>query len=242
MQDIHICEIFSSVQGEGLLVGIPAVFIRFAGCNLSCSYCDTEYARSRSDRAAVYSGPVRTELRNPIPVDDIAAVVLEEFGPVETVILTGGEPLIQAGGVSGLAGRLRMLGCGILLETNGTLPAAFAESKNYIDHVCMDIKLPSTQGGVWFEREHLEFLRLLQGKDAAVKMVLTQDVGRDEFTACVDLIGGVNSHIPVLLQPAFRGRTPLIGGERLIELQRIALSGLSDVRISVQLHKLLGIR
>ena len=91
-----------------------------------------------------------------------------------------------------------------MLETNGTLPAAFAESKDYIDYVCMDIKLPSTQGGVWRGRRHLEFLKHLQGKNAAVKMVLTEDTGRAEFTECLDLIAGVNTDIPVLLQPAFR--------------------------------------
>ena len=94
-----INEIFYSLQGEGHFTGTPAVFIRFSGCNLKCSFCDTKHER--------YSE--MTE-------DDIMREVSKY--PAEHVVITGGEPALQL--TQTLVDRLHAAGKFIQIETNGT--------------------------------------------------------------------------------------------------------------------------
>jgi len=94
-------EIFSSIQGEGFWTGLPVTFIRFAGCNLACDFCDTDYS-----------------LKETLTVDEILKR-LENY-PARVVILTGGEPLIHP--LIPLLKRLRSSHFSIHLETNGTFP------------------------------------------------------------------------------------------------------------------------
>ena len=102
---LQLAEIFYSVQGEGTWTGTPAVFVRLAGCNLSCAFCDTDYA-----------------LRFFAPVEDVVARVRAEGGDCPMVILTGGEPLAQAE-TPALIDALRADGRRVHIESNGTLPA-----------------------------------------------------------------------------------------------------------------------
>ena len=92
-------EIFYSLQGEGYNTGTPAVFVRFAGCNLHCSFCDTEF------NTFTY-----------MTIDDIIHE-LQKY-PTKFVILTGGEPSLQLDG--NLIDRLHESGYFISIETNGT--------------------------------------------------------------------------------------------------------------------------
>ncbi len=105
---LRICEIFKSLQGETSYAGLPCGFVRTAGCNLDCSYCDTQYARADE-------GPI-------LPVDEVARRLLA-YG-TRLACITGGEPLLQADGVVALAERLLDAGLTVLLETNGTLDLA----------------------------------------------------------------------------------------------------------------------
>jgi 7-carboxy-7-deazaguanine synthase len=100
---MRICEIFYSLQGEGMLMGLPTVFVRTVGCNLDCSWCDTPYARDGGKEMLV---------------EDIAKKV-EAFG-VDTVCITGGEPLIQDETYQ-LIDALLDKGFYIQLETNGSI-------------------------------------------------------------------------------------------------------------------------
>lgn len=101
-----VSEHFYSIQGEGELTGVPSVFIRLAGCNLRCTWCDTKYASWE---------PEGTHMT----VEDLLAEV--ESHPAQHVVLTGGEPMI-AKGVRELAARLRSAGKHITIETAGTIP------------------------------------------------------------------------------------------------------------------------
>jgi organic radical activating enzyme len=101
---LQLAEIFYSVQGEGTWTGTPAVFVRLAGCNLSCSFCDTDYA-----------------LKFFATVAGIVDRVREEGGACPTVILTGGEPLAQRE-AGALIDALRADGRRVHIESNGTLP------------------------------------------------------------------------------------------------------------------------
>lgn len=100
-----ISEIFTSVQGEGELTGVPSVFVRTSGCNLRCRWCDTPYASWT---------PEGTEM-------DVE-MILEEVtkSPARHVVLTGGEPMI-ARDIRGLAAALRGAGYHITIETAGTV-------------------------------------------------------------------------------------------------------------------------
>ncbi|MDI6736859.1 MAG: 7-carboxy-7-deazaguanine synthase QueE [bacterium] len=90
----NLVEIFSSIQGEGMLVGFRQIFIRFAGCNLRCSYCDTPAAMTVPETWLVPEFDL--ELPNPVELDQVREVV-DRFDPRihHSVSLTGGEPLLQ---------------------------------------------------------------------------------------------------------------------------------------------------
>jgi 7-carboxy-7-deazaguanine synthase len=101
---LQLAEIFYSVQGEGTWTGTPAVFVRLAGCNLSCAFCDTDYALK------FFASPAQ-----------IVARVREEGGSCPMVVLTGGEPLAQRESAA-LIGALRADGRRVHVESNGTIP------------------------------------------------------------------------------------------------------------------------
>ena len=100
---LQIAEIFYSIQGEGAYTGTPAVFVRLAGCNLSCDFCDTDYS-----------------LKFLAGVDDVVRRVQETGGDCPMVILTGGEPLAQTQTLD-LIHALRAAGKRVHIESNGTL-------------------------------------------------------------------------------------------------------------------------
>lgn len=98
----RINEIFYSLQGEGRNTGRAAVFIRFAGCNLRCPFCDTEFSSYREMSDA----------------DILAAIA---GWPARFVVLTGGEPTLQAD--TAFVSLLHAAGYEVAIETNGTRPA-----------------------------------------------------------------------------------------------------------------------
>jgi len=102
-QLLQLAEIFYSIQGEGTWSGTPAVFVRLAGCNLACDFCDTDYA-----------------LKFVASVDDVVARVREAGGDCPMVILTGGEPLAQTETLA-LIEALRRDGRRVHIESNGTI-------------------------------------------------------------------------------------------------------------------------
>lgn len=108
----ELVEIFESLQGEGRNTGRPVVFVRFAGCNLACPWCDTAISK-------------RFEL-------DLAGVLAEVkgFSP-KSVILTGGEPTIRKG-MSELVAALKAEGYWIGVETNGTTEPAWFTDVDYV--------------------------------------------------------------------------------------------------------------
>jgi 7-carboxy-7-deazaguanine synthase len=103
---MRISEIFYSIQGEGTLVGVPSVFIRTAGCNLSCRWCDSIYASRHAQG-------------NELTTDNL----LEEVNryPTRFCVITGGEPML-AKGINDLAKRLIDGGKHVTIETAATIP------------------------------------------------------------------------------------------------------------------------
>ena len=98
---MKVNEIFYSLQGEGHYTGTPAVFVRFAGCNLRCWFCDTDFVK----------GVEMSE-------DEIVEAVLQY--PTRYVVITGGEPTLQI--TASLCDKLHAHGLYLMMETNGTRP------------------------------------------------------------------------------------------------------------------------
>lgn len=123
-----VIEIFSSIQGEGILVGRRQIFIRFAGCNLDCNYCDTSSSKN------INAG-------NLMSIEDVLNKINELATPdLHSISFTGGEPLLHAEFISKVIANFDKLGYKSFLETNGTLPNQLKFLKN-IDYVSLDIKL-----------------------------------------------------------------------------------------------------
>ena len=119
---LEVFKIFFTIQGEGPYAGHRAVFIRLAGCNLQCPGCDTDY----------------TSTRKRMTVDELTAAVGRLLSEVPTnrnlidlVVITGGEPFRQ--NLVPLCAALFNMGCGIQIETNGTL---YQELPHYVEIVC----------------------------------------------------------------------------------------------------------
>ena len=150
-----IVEIFHSIQGEGLYVGAPQIFVRFYGCNLNCKFCDTKL--TRFDK---YS--------------DIEAfeALLSFRDKFHSVCFTGGEPLLQKDFLKKVSTLIKQKGLVVYLETNGTLFNELSDIIDYVDIVAMDWKLSSSTGLRDFKEEHTEFLRIALEKDVFVKIVI----------------------------------------------------------------------
>jgi 7-carboxy-7-deazaguanine synthase len=121
---LDVCEIFSSIQGESSCAGLPCAFVRLAGCNLRCRYCDTPYAQEKK-------GPDMT-------LDTILDRV-ETYG-IKLVEVTGGEPLWQEE-TPALVDALMKRGHSVLVETNGSLDISVLPERSVR---IMDIKCPSS--------------------------------------------------------------------------------------------------
>jgi 7-carboxy-7-deazaguanine synthase len=102
---VKISEIFYSIQGEGILAGVPSVFVRTSGCNLRCTWCDTPYTSWNPE------GREQS-------IEEIAAAV-REFAS-QHVVVTGGEPMI-APGIGELTQHLKQSGLHVTIETAGTI-------------------------------------------------------------------------------------------------------------------------
>jgi len=143
---MKLIEIFKSLQGEGKNQGKTTVFIRLAGCNLNCRWCDTPHSHDHGE-----------ETDN----DEIIRRV-DESGCKE-ICITGGEPLLQASELRVLLSRLSRLGHSIEIETNGTIDFGPVQDNATI---CMDVKCPSSG-----EQSDLALLRKISSGDS-VKFVV----------------------------------------------------------------------
>jgi 7-carboxy-7-deazaguanine synthase len=150
---MRVIELFSSIQGESTSQGFPTTFVRFSGCNLRCSYCDTTYAYEGGRECSVQ------EL-----LDEVQKRGLQH------VALTGGEPLLQEG-VEELVSRLAERGHVVLVETNGSVDIGGVSRAS---KVIVDLKTP---GSGMSHRMDLGNLGRLRPQDE-LKFVLT---GREDY-------------------------------------------------------------
>ncbi|MFH1737350.1 MAG: 7-carboxy-7-deazaguanine synthase QueE [Actinomycetota bacterium] len=235
MANASIIEIFSSIQGEGLYAGRLHVFVRFAGCDLNCAFCDTPEAR---DEAA----------GTPMSVKQlITAIEQEQDGLHHMVSLTGGEPLTHSSFLSDFLKTCRRDGrvnIPYLLETNGALPQELEKIIAYVDVISMDIKLPGVYGGPELWYEHAEFLKIAAIKEVCVKVPVDSGMPVGEFMQAVDLVSSLNANIPFFIQPivAKDNTSPRLTGAELLEYARAAAQKLTRVSVMPQLNKILKLK
>ena len=227
-----IAEIFCSVQGEGLYGGQKQVFLRFAGCNLGCRYCDEPAAAGTADAAAMTPEAAAGEVLRLAAKNRAAAVSL-----------TGGEPLLNWKFIKALAPAFKKAGLAVHLETNGTLYRELGKIKGSVAVIAADLKLPSSTGGKAFWAEHAKFLAAAPEK-AFLKIVLTDRTSLADVKKAVDLAAKISRDIPFFLQPA----TPRRGGVKppdgvFMEKARCwAAARLARVKVLPQQHPKWGIK
>ena len=203
---LQVCETFYSVMGESTQAGLPAFFIRLSGCNLRCRYCDTTYA---------YEGGREMT----------AAQLLDaaQAHDASLVLVTGGEPLLQAE-TQPLLVALADAGFRVFLETNGSLSIRKVDPRV---HRVLDLKCPASGMSGHNRWENLDFLT---SRDE-VKFVVSE---RDDFLWALEIIRKHELHqrLPVLISPVFGALPPQ-------EVAAWVLASRLPLRLNLQLHKYL---
>lgn len=186
-----ISEIFYSLQGEGLLIGVPSVFIRTSGCNLRCRWCDTPYASWK---------PEGQELS----VEEVMKRVMEYRS--RHVVLTGGEPMVAVE-LPKLAARLKAAGYHITIETAGTvMPQGIACNLGSLSPKLMDSTPDVAVAGAWAKRHEErryqpDVVRAwLESMECQLKFVVSAPTDLMEIETLLEELGNVpQDHI--LLMP-----------------------------------------
>jgi 7-carboxy-7-deazaguanine synthase len=248
--EAQICEVFNSFQGEGLYLGERQTFIRFAGCNLSCQYCDTQQALvvPKEFKVEVSAGKKDfQQFKNPVTIPQLTDLVIafeKPKGANHSLSLTGGEPLLQVDFLKNFLPQLKeTLTLPIYLETNGVLPDHLAEVIDQLDILSMDIKLPSATGLSPYWKEHKKALEIAYMKEVFVKMVFTRESKIKEIDEAVSLIAEVDEKIPLILQP-ITPHGPIKhrpNPDQMIAFHNVAKRKLKTVRVIPQVHKILGV-
>jgi 7-carboxy-7-deazaguanine synthase len=240
---LDVFEVFASFQGEGIHLGRAQVFLRLAGCNLDCRYCDTRPARLVPAAARVESEPFSrafSELANPVQPDRLAGLLRGMFRPgVHSLSLTGGEPLEQVEGLEALLEALAPAPVPLYLETNGTLPGAFERVAGAVDVVAMDVKLASVTGLESRLGDHCAFLAAARPGQAFLKVVVCEGVDLDELEEAALELGALGRARALVLQPATAEgegvETPSL--DTLREAFTVASRYFEDVRVIPQAHR-----
>jgi 7-carboxy-7-deazaguanine synthase len=227
----RVCEIHPCILGESLAAGLAATLVRLSGCNLSCRYCDTRFAAEESGfeveaeelaaRATgwrLLPGGWREEGVGQGPRPGLAT-----RPGLRTVLLTGGEPMVQKEAVVELTGRLTGQGLAVLVETNGSLPLADLGSR-----ICkiVDVKTPGSGHPDSFDRSNLECLH----PQDQLKFVLC---GREDYDWATDFLAANAPGLApgnILLSPAWGELDPKELAEWLLVERR-------PWRLHLQLHK-----
>ena len=217
---MHLIELYKSVQGESSFTGLPCIFVRFAGCNLRCAWCDSEYT---------FAGG------KPFTQDEVIAQI-EALAPCKLIEFTGGEPMLQAKELLPLMDALLEQGYTLMMETSGERPLELVPKAV---HKIVDVKCPGAGSAAGSFR--MPNLEALTGRDE-VKFVLS---GREDYEFALKFMAetGVRDRVAgVLLSPAFsKDPSPLRTVENATLDPRVLVEWMMadgvDARLSLQIHK-----
>ncbi len=215
-----VIEIFDSIDGEGIRTGLPVSFIRLAGCNLRCSYCDTLYSLFGEEEPCEFTEMTESQ-------------ILSKLNPLyKRVTLTGGEPLI-APYIDSLINELLGYGYEVNVETNGAcdIKKLLGKIKNPQNlFFTIDYKLPSSD---MEDRMLIDNFFNLKENDV-IKFVVGSD---EDALTMLTLIKRLKAHyekMPHIFIGAVYGAFGLESLAKLIIKEPV----LSDARLQVQLHKI----
>ena len=189
---LEVCEVFHSIQGEGVRAGLPTLFVRLARCNLRCTWCDTKYSWEK--------GEVKS-------VDEIANQIIGHSPHLKNVDITGGEPMLWRRALDSLFPALREFE--IEIETNGTIaPLAY-------DHVTYNVSPKLSNGGDPLAlRIRMKVLKEYAGLASYFKFVIAKNEDVEEALPLIGELGVPADR--VLLMPeaetreAYRARAPAV--------------------------------
>lgn len=250
MKHARLHEVFSSIQGEGPWIGQRHIFVRFAGCNIRCQYCDTMDAVQLQGGQAYpqfcdiqisADSKEREQAPSPISSQELTMFCARLIipGPSRPIIsLTGGEPLLQASFLMEWLPTVRN-DFTLYLETNGIHSENMKIIHELVDVVSIDFKLPSSTGLRPFWDDHIKFLQFARGKELYVKVVVTRDTKVDDILTTCKIIKEFDRSTMLVIQPASGPLAP--ESNMLIDYQQMALRIIEDVRIIPQAHKILNV-
>jgi 7-carboxy-7-deazaguanine synthase len=216
---LYLIEIYKSVQGESSFAGRPCIFVRLAGCNLRCSWCDSEYT---------FTGGYKLS-------EDQVVAEIEKLAPVRLIEFTGGEPMLQERELVPLMERLLAAGYELMIETSGERPLERAPKAV---HKIVDVKCPASGEGGSFRLTNLEHLT---GNDE-VKFVIADRADYEFARDFIRQYGLETRGGGVLLSPAF-SKTPSLErstSNALLDPRELVdwmLADGLDARLSLQIHK-----
>lgn len=221
-------EVFDSLQGEGVSAGLPCRFLRLAGCNLACAWCDTRYSWDWA----------RYDERAEVRVEGVEGVAERLRGaPGGRVVVTGGEPLLQQGALGGLLARLERRVV-VEVETNGTIAPSPALVER-VDQWNVSPKL-SSAGGAASARVAPAALAVLRSTGRAwLKLVVgarsAEELGEDldEVRALVESVGWPEGR--VLLMARGATRAALAGAGPAVAAAALARGWRYSPRLHVEL-------
>jgi 7-carboxy-7-deazaguanine synthase len=216
---LYLIEIYKSIQGESSFAGLPCVFVRLAGCNLRCAWCDSEYT---------FSGGFKM-------TEDQVFAEIEKLAPLCLIEFTGGEPMLQERELILLMERLLTGGYELMIETSGERPLERVPSAV---HKIVDVKCPGSGEGGSFRLTNLESLT----QRDEVKFVIS-DRKDYEFARAFILEHALEKRAgQILLSPAFSKapspeRSTINCALDPRELVEWMLADALPARLSLQIHK-----
>jgi len=241
----YLSELFVSVQGEGSRAGQRHLFVRFAGCNVRCRYCDTPESLVRVAECSIdWPDGRRERVANPVPGERLAGWI-ETFcrtdPSISMIAFTGGEPLVQRRFLEAFLHE-RQLPRPLLLETNALICDRIEAIAARTSVVSADIKLPSAEGIPRWS-EHERFFSRCRPERIDAKIVVGDDTPESEVDEAARLVARWSPDAVVFLQPM----TDLASGRwRISEARLWRLAALASrhvpVRLRPQLHRLIGMR
>jgi len=216
---VYLIEIYKSIQGESSFAGVPCIFVRLAGCNLRCAWCDSEYT---------FTGGYK------LSEDEVVAEI-EKLAPVRLVEFTGGEPLLQERELIPLMERLLGAGYELMIETSGERPL---ERVPRAVHKIVDVKCPGSGEVGSFRTANLDFLT----ERDEIKFVIASRADYEFARSFIREYKLETRVRAVLLSPAF-SKTPTperTTDNALLDPRELVEWMLADglpARLSLQIHK-----
>src|SRR3989338_841069 len=240
----RLIEIFSSIQGEGTLVGTPMTFIRFEQCSFGCHYCDTPESFKKHATFRVEIPPRSAQFQtfpNPVSAETLNEILISFTDPY--IAVTGGKPVEQGDFLVSWLPTVKHRK--VLLETIGVHADELKKIIYFIDIISMDVKPPTSTGtGKSYWKEHAAFLDVVleAKKEIYLKLVVTENLTNEDIENCISLILE-KRRTPLILQPVSPTKTfqKTVSAQRLYEIEQRCRAKLSDVRVLPQMHKVWGV-